>query len=111
MDLVGQEKYEVKETQPREDPNYQMNNTILVDEDIGVVIQRGCPRSIQNPIIIEKLSLPPYPKSYNMIKQLKNTQTKICLFELIHIFKSHKEILYDVLKKRKVPSNIFFHIF
>jgi len=41
-----------------------------------------------------------------MIEQLKNTTTKISLYDLISISKTHKEILHALFKKETIPTNM-----
>lgn len=41
-----------------------------------------------------------------MIYQLKNTPTKISLYDLIATSHTHREVLYGLLKNKTIPTNI-----
>ena len=46
-----------------------------------------------------------------MIKQLKNTPTKIILYDLISTSQAHKEVLCALLKNENIPTNILVATF
>jgi len=41
-----------------------------------------------------------------MIEQLKNTTTKISLYDLISTYATHREILYALFKMETIPANM-----
>jgi len=108
LDLIDQGKYEIQENASNLD---HAMNTISLDDNLCVTLRREHPRSNPNLVTNKQVSLPPNPKSYSMIEQLKNTLAKIILYDLINTFKKHREVLYDLFKKEIVPINIYTTLF
>ena len=46
-----------------------------------------------------------------MIDQLKNTPTKISLYDLISTSQAHREVLYALFKNKIIPTKILASIF
>jgi len=53
-------------------------------EEVCATLTRGKARVITDPVTCEK-ELPKDPRSFDLIEQLKNTQAKVSLFELLQI--------------------------
>jgi len=103
LDLITKGKYQIDQTDANQG---NIVNTVSVDKEVYVGLRGGHPRHAPNPITIEQVSIPLDPKTYSMIKKLKTTLTKISLYDLISTSKTHREILYALLKKEVVPTNM-----
>lgn len=86
-------------------------NTVSVDNDICVRLQREHPRHALHLVTIEWVNIPHDLKIYSRIEQLKTTTAKISLYDLISTSETHREILYVLFKKDRVPTNMFVAIF
>ena len=65
---------------------------MIFHEDICVAITRGRAREMIDLITCEK-ELPKDPRSFDLIEQLKSTQAKVSLFELLQILAPHRKMM------------------
>ena len=75
-----------------EDSKEEQHVNVIFHEDVCVAITRGRARVVKNLITCEK-ELSKDPRSFNLIEQLKNTQAKGSLFELLQISTPHRKIM------------------
>lgn len=78
----------------------------ILDKEVYTNLWRGYPWNISNLIIIEHVTIPPDPKVYSMIDQLKNTPIMISLYDLISTPQAHMKALYVLFKSKIIPTNI-----
>lgn len=81
-------------------------NVVIIDKETCATLLRGYPRNIPNLVTMEQVSIPPDLKVYNMIDQLKNTPSKISLYDLISTFQAHRDVLYALFKYETILTNI-----
>jgi len=108
LDLISQERYEIDKK--NSDPEVTMN-IVLVDKEVCIEFRKGHPIHIPNSMTTKQVSVPPNPKTYSMIEQLKTTPTKISLYVFISTFETYREILYALFKKEIFPINMIVSIF
>jgi len=65
---------------------------VIFHEDVCAVITRGRARVVTNSVTCEK-EVPKDPRSFDLIEQLKSTQAKVSLFELLQISTPHREMM------------------
>lgn len=82
-------------------------NIVSIDTKFDARLRRAHPRYIPNLVTTEQVSIPPNPKTYSMIEQLKTT----ILYDLISTFETHRKILYALFKKEIVLTNMLATIF
>lgn len=82
-----------------------------MDKKVCTRLRRGHPRNIPNLVTTKHISLPPDPKNYSMIEQLKTTLAKIILYDLISSFETYREILYTLFKKNSFHQYDSCYIF
>ena len=70
---------------------------VIFHEEVCVALTRGRSRTIIDPVTYKR-ELPKDPRSFDLIEQLKNTQAKVSLFELLQILEPHREIMNHVFK-------------
>lgn len=70
---------------------------MIFHEDVCAIITRGRAEVVINPITCKK-KLPNDPKSFDLIEQLKSTQAKVSLFELLQILAPHREMMNQIFK-------------
>ena len=63
---------------------------VIFHEEVFATLTRGRPRVATDPITCEK-ELPKDLRSFDLIEQLKNTQAKVSLFELLQILEPNDE--------------------
>lgn len=95
FDLISKGKYKI--IQNDSNPKIVVN-TISMDKNIYATLSRGCLKNIPNLIATKKVSVPPNPKYYTMIMQLKTTLAKISLYYLISTSKKSRDIVCFVKK-------------
>ena len=78
---------------------------MIFHEEVCSALTRGKARVITDPVTCER-ELVKDPRSFDMIEQLKNTQAKVSLFELLQISKPHREIMNQVFKNSPIDRNI-----
>jgi len=87
----------VDETEEEHDIN------VIFHEEVCATLTRGRARVITDPVTCER-ELPKDPKSFDLIEQLKNTQEKVSLFELLQILEPHREIMNQVFKNSPIAK-------
>jgi len=65
--LIEQERYKIDEYLTKQG---DVINVVQVVQEVCANLRRGCPCNVPNPVTIEKVSVPPDPKVYNMIDEL-----------------------------------------
>ena len=78
---------------------------MIFHEDVCVTITRGRAREMIDPVTCEK-ELPKDPRSFDLIEQLKSTQAKVSLFELLQILATHREMMNQIFKNSQIDRNI-----
>ena len=78
---------------------------MIFHEEVCATLIRGRARAVTDLVTCEK-ELPKDPRSFDLIEQLKNTQAKVSLFELLQILEPHREIMNQVFKNSQIDRNI-----
>jgi len=78
---------------------------VIFHEEVCATLIRGRPRAFIDPVTCEK-ELPKDPRSFDLIAQLKNTQAKVSLFELLQILEPHREMMNQIFKNSQIDRNI-----
>ena len=78
---------------------------VIFHEEVCVALARGRVRVITDIVTCER-EIPKDPRSFDLIEQLKNTQAKVSLFELLQISEPHREIMNQVFKNSPIDRNI-----
>lgn len=86
-------------------------NIISVDKEVCAGLRKGHPIHIPNLVTTEQVSVPPDPKTFSMIEQLKIALAKIRLYDLISTYETNKEVLYALFKKETIHTNMSATIF
>ena len=81
-----------------EDIEEKQHINVIFHEDVCVTLIRGRPKVATNLVTCEK-ELPKDPRSFDLIKQLKNIEAHVSLFELLQILEPHKEMMNQIFKK------------
>ena len=89
----------VDETEEEHDIN------VISHEEVCAALTRGKARVIIDLVTCER-ELPKDLRSFDLIEQLKNTQSKVSLFELLQILEPHREIMNQVFKNSPIDRNI-----
>jgi len=66
-------------------------------EDVCATLTRGRPKVVTNLVTCEN-ELTHDSRSFDLIEQLKNTQAKVSLFELLQISKPHREMMNQIFR-------------
>lgn len=96
LDLIDKGKYQNDQIDSNQET---IVNTVLVDKEVCVGLQRWITRYDSN-LITTKQSIPPNLNTYNVIKQLKTTPTKIS-YMILYLHLSHIERSYILCLKRR----------
>jgi len=88
-----------------DDTKEEQDVNVIFHEEVCVALARGRPRVITDPVTCER-ELPKDPRSFDLIEQLKNTQAKVNLFELLQFLEPHREIMNQVFKNSPIDRNI-----
>ena len=78
---------------------------VIFHEEVCVALTSGRPRVAIDPITCEK-ELPKDSGSFDLIKQLKNIEAKVSLFELLQVLEPHREMMNQIFKNTKIDRNI-----
>jgi len=83
---------------------------VIFHEEVCETLTRGSARAVTDPITCEN-ELPKDPRSFELIEQLKNTQAKVSLFELLQISEPHREMMNQIFKNSQIDRNISIIVF
>ena len=78
---------------------------MIFHEEVCASLTRGRARAVIDLVTCKK-ELPKDLRSFDLIEQLKNTQAKVSLFELLQILEPHREIMNKVFKNSQIDRNI-----
>lgn len=88
-----------------EDAEEEQHVNVIFHEDVCAALTRGRARGMVDPVTCEK-KLPKDPKGFNLIEQLKSTQAKVSLFELLQISAPHREMMNQIFNNSQIDRNI-----
>ena len=74
------------------DTREEQHINVIFHEEVCVALIGGRPRAVTNSVTCEK-ELSKNLRSFDLIKQLKNTQAKVSLFEMLQILEPHREMM------------------
>ena len=88
-----------------EDIGEEQHVNVIFHGDVCATFTRGRAEVVIDLITCEK-ELPKDPRSFDLIEQLKSTQAKVSLFELLQILAPHREMMNQIFKNSQIDRNI-----